>query len=170
MAHDATHAGDPHVKHVAQGYDDAGGHAAHGHGTGEYWVIFALLMVLLFATVGAAYVDLKHFNVPVAYAIASLKAGLILWYFMHLKYSTRLTQVFAFASFAWVVLMLIITLGDYVSRTLLPRADVQTTIFKVDSYERESGVPRSQQASQPGTTAPGTAPRGSKAGSTDHKD
>jgi cytochrome c oxidase subunit 4 len=147
MAHD--HAHDP-AAHLADhgnvtqhtGGDDHG----HVHGTTEAWMVFVVLMVLLFATVGAAYMNLHWGNVPVAYAIASLKAVLILWYFMHLKYSTRLVHVFAFASFAWLALMLIVTLGDYASRKFeVKRADSRTRIRKVDSFSRQSGVDSSQQ-------------------------
>jgi hypothetical protein len=58
---------------------------------------------------------------------------------MHLNQQTRLVQVFAFASFAWLALFLIMIGGDYVSRTFLPRAQPATTIRKVDSYSAMSG-------------------------------
>jgi cytochrome c oxidase subunit IV len=153
MAHDhahdpAAHAGDHGNLTQHTGGDDHGhgeGHG-HGHGTTEAWMVFVVLMVLLFATVGAAYVNLHWGNVPVAYAIASLKAVLILWYFMHLKYSTRLVHVFAFASFAWLALMLIVTLGDYFSRHFnVMRADPRTHIRRVDSFPVQSGVAKSKQ-------------------------
>jgi cytochrome c oxidase subunit 4 len=126
-----------------------GGDQAHeDHGTGAYWMVFILLMVLLLATVGAAYINLGHFNVPLAYAIASIKATLILWYFMHLKQSTRLTQVFAFASFAWLALMLIMTFGDYIGREMiLPKAEVYTHLRKVHSYPVQSGIARAKVGS-----------------------
>src|SRR4051794_10764417 len=134
MSHDPVHADSAHA---VQGHD---AHGHHGHGTTEAWMVFVVLMVLLFATVGAAYMNLRWANVPVAYAIASVKAGLILWYFMHLKYSTRLIHVFAFASFAWLALMLIVTLGDYASRKFpVKRADARTHIRKVDSFPIQSG-------------------------------
>jgi cytochrome c oxidase subunit 4 len=121
------------------------GHGEHAHGTREYWMVFVILMVLLLATVGAAFINMGHFNVPVAFSIAVLKAGLILWFFMHLKQSTRLSHVFAFASFAWLALMLIITLGDYVSRNIMGRAEAETHIRQVDSYPIMSGQRQSQQ-------------------------
>ena len=69
---------------------------------------------------------------------------------MHLKYSTRLTQVFAFASFAWLALMVLITLGDYASRNIVGRADAETTIRHVDSYQVNSGI---ADTALPGTYA-----------------
>lgn len=135
----------------AEGHGDHG-HGEHAHGTREYWMVFFILMILLLATVGAAYINLGHFNVPVAYSIAIVKAALILWFFMHLKQSTRLSHVFAFASFAWLALMLIITLGDYFSRTILARAEPKTHIREVDSWGRVSGIHDSRQMSQEQTS------------------
>ncbi|MDB5295592.1 MAG: caa(3)-type oxidase, subunit [Phycisphaerales bacterium] len=119
--------------------DSHHGHDPHDHGTGLYWIVFLALAGLMIATVLVSYINMGHFNVPVAYGIASLKAALILWFFMHLNRSTRLTQVFAFASFVWLGIFLIMTLGDYISRNMVPRAQAQTMIRKVDSYDVVSG-------------------------------
>jgi cytochrome c oxidase subunit 4 len=143
MAHHAESTS--HADAHAANHGEHGHGGEHAHGTTEYWMIFFILMVLLLATVFAAFVNMGHFNVPVAYTIAIVKAGLILWYFMHLKQSTRLAHVFAFASFAWLALMLIITMGDYLSRHILGRADAQTHIRQVDSWERVSGISDSRQ-------------------------
>ncbi len=55
--------------------------------------VFVVLLVLLFATVGAAYLPLGALHFPTAMAIAAAKAVLIVVYFMHVKYSHRLTAV-----------------------------------------------------------------------------
>lgn len=147
MAHDTAHHSEPH--------GDVLPYAGHGdshehHGTGIYWFVFIALMVLLVATVLVAFINMGRFNVPVAYAIATLKAVLILWFFMHLNQSTRLTQVFAFASFAWLLIFLIMMAGDYMSRHILPRADGMTMIRRVDSYEQQSGYRSNLLPGQPG--------------------
>jgi cytochrome c oxidase subunit 4 len=147
--------------------DSTHGHDDHEHSVRPYLIVFAALGVLMAATVGAAYVNLGYFNVPVAYAIASLKASLILWFFMHLNRSTRLVQVFAFASFAWLLIFLIMTLGDYVSRNIMARADPMTGIRKVDSYEAASGMRAAQNVRPEDDT--GVQRRGSSPKSTDHK-
>jgi cytochrome c oxidase subunit IV len=130
--------------HATTTHADSKGHDDHGHGhhgTGIYWIVFFALMFLMFATVAVAYFHLGAFNVPVAYGIATLKAILILWFFMHLSESSRLIQVFAFSSFAWLLICLIMVSGDYLSRgkSMLPRADPLTEIRKVDSYDVQSG-------------------------------
>jgi cytochrome c oxidase subunit IV len=79
-------------------------------------VIFALLLLLLLATVGAAYVPLGPLNFPLAMAIATTKAVLIVLFFMHALYSHRLTLVISIASLLWLAIMIALTLSDYHSR------------------------------------------------------
>ena len=63
-----------------------------------YYSIFGALMVLTTATVLAAYVNLGRFNAPVALAIATFKATLVVLFFMHVKYSSRLTKLIVLTS------------------------------------------------------------------------
>jgi cytochrome c oxidase subunit 4 len=84
--------------------------------TKTYLVIFLLLMALLGFTVGVAFLDLGRYNLPAAMAIAVVKAVLIVMFFMHVKYASRLTWVFAAAGFFWLAIMLIFTMTDYMSR------------------------------------------------------
>lgn len=96
----------------------SGNNNSHGHisSIGAYLTVFAALMVLLFATVGAAYVNLGPLNIYVAMSIAIVKAVLVVLYFMHVRYSTTLTMVTAAAGFLWLILLLGITAMDYISR------------------------------------------------------
>jgi cytochrome c oxidase subunit IV len=82
-------------------------------------LVFIALLVLLFATVGAAYLPLGDLQFPVALAIAVTKAVLIVLFFMHLLHSHRLTMVVCIASFLWLAIMLALTLSDYQSRDWL---------------------------------------------------
>jgi cytochrome c oxidase subunit 4 len=84
-----------------------------------YYTIFAILMVLLFLTIAVAYVDLGVLGVPVAMTIATVKAILILLYFMHVKFSDKLVWIFSTAAFFWLVFLLLLVLGDYASRDWL---------------------------------------------------
>lgn len=81
-----------------------------------YYAIFASLMVLTGLTVAVAFVDLKVFNTVVALTIAVLKATLVVLFFMHVKYSTRLTWVVAASGVVWLAIMFSITFADYLSR------------------------------------------------------
>jgi cytochrome c oxidase subunit 4 len=82
-----------------------------------YAAIFGLLLALTLATAGAAFIDLGgSFNAVVALLIAGGKALLVILFFMHVRYSSRLTWVFVGAGFFWLLIMLVLTLADVLSR------------------------------------------------------
>jgi cytochrome c oxidase subunit 4 len=81
-----------------------------------YIAVFIALNVLLLATVGAAYLPLGDFHFVIAMALATVKAVLIVLYFMHVKDSHRLTAVICVASFLWLGIMIALTMTDYLSR------------------------------------------------------
>ncbi len=81
-----------------------------------YYAIFSALMVGTALTVGAAFVDLGPLNTIVAMAIAITKASLVVVFFMHVKYGPKLVWLIIIASVFWLILMLGITLGDYLTR------------------------------------------------------
>ena len=92
-----------------------------------YVGIFLSLMVLTAATVAAAYVNLGSFNIVIALAIASLKATLVVLYFMHARYSPKRTQLVIIAAVFWLAIMLALTLSDYVTRDRDVAANTQIT-------------------------------------------
>jgi cytochrome c oxidase subunit 4 len=81
-----------------------------------YFLIFGALMVLTVLTVIVANFDLKQFNAIVALSIAVLKALLVVLYFMHVRYSSRLIWVFVAAGFIWLIIMIALTFSDYMTR------------------------------------------------------
>ncbi|MBN1218254.1 MAG: cytochrome C oxidase subunit IV family protein [Anaerolineae bacterium] len=81
-----------------------------------YLIVFALLLVLLAITVTVSFFHFGVLNVFVALGIATIKAGLIMAYFMHLRYSTRLIWIFAGLGFYGLMIMILIAMGDYVAR------------------------------------------------------
>ncbi len=83
-----------------------------------YYTIFGLLMVLTALTVFAAFHHLGVFNFPVAIGIAITKATLVILFFMHAKYSSRLTKLFVGMSFFFLLILFTLTLTDYLSRGL----------------------------------------------------
>jgi cytochrome c oxidase subunit IV len=82
-----------------------------------YYAIFATLMVMTAVTVAVAFVDLGRFNAFVALSIAVFKAMLVVLYFMHVRYSSRLTWVFVASGFFWLGIMIALTLSDYLTRS-----------------------------------------------------
>ncbi|MGH9236507.1 MAG: cytochrome C oxidase subunit IV family protein [Vicinamibacterales bacterium] len=83
-----------------------------------YYTIFGILMVMTALTVYAAFHHLGVFNFPVAIGIAITKATLVVLFFMHAKYSSRLTKLFVGMSFFFLIIMFALTLTDYMSRGL----------------------------------------------------
>jgi cytochrome c oxidase subunit 4 len=81
-----------------------------------YYRVYGILLGLTLLTVGVAYLDLGPLNVVVALGIAVGKAVLVMLFFMHLRYSTRLTWVVAAAGVVWLAHLLIFTLTDYLTR------------------------------------------------------
>ena len=81
-----------------------------------YYLIFLTLMVCTAITVAVAFVDLGPLNAVVAMTIAVLKATLVVLFFMHVKYSTRLTWAVVLGSVFWLGILLVMTAGDYLTR------------------------------------------------------
>ncbi len=81
-----------------------------------YYAIFLTLLVMTGITVWVAFIDLGPLNNIVAMTIAVFKATLVVLYFMHVRYSSRLTWVFVAAGFFWFGILIALTLSDYYSR------------------------------------------------------
>jgi cytochrome c oxidase subunit IV len=81
-----------------------------------YYTIFAALSVLTGVTVAAAFFDLGLLNPVVALSIAVFKASLVVLFFMHLKYSSRLTWIIGGAAVFWLGILLVLLLSDYATR------------------------------------------------------
>jgi cytochrome c oxidase subunit IV len=84
-----------------------------------YYVIFGLLMGFTAITIGTAFVDLGPLNAVAALAIASVKATLVILFFMHVKYSTRLTWAVVVGSVFWLGILLVLLASDYITRRWL---------------------------------------------------
>jgi cytochrome c oxidase subunit IV len=93
-------------------------HAGHDHvvPVRNYILVFTTLIVLTGVTVFAASRDLGALNVPIALTIAGFKAFLVLFIFMHVKYSSRLVSTIIIATGAWLMVLLLGIFGDYVVR------------------------------------------------------
>ncbi|HEY6218088.1 MAG TPA: cytochrome C oxidase subunit IV family protein [Pyrinomonadaceae bacterium] len=82
-----------------------------------YIFVLLALLVLTVVTYLVSRVDLGKLNVVIALAIAATKVSLVALYFMHARYSSRLTRVVIGAGLAWLTILLTLTLTDYVTRT-----------------------------------------------------
>ena len=94
-------------------------HAEHGtHSRGFYVAIGISLLVLTAITVFAAFVNLGPFNPVVALLIASIKATLVILFFMHVKgASEKLTAAIVVSGFFFLLILLALALADYLTRS-----------------------------------------------------
>lgn len=81
-----------------------------------YFGVFAALMVLTALTTAVAFVDLGALNDITMLTIAVVKATLVILIFMHVRYSGRLTALVVAGGFLWLLILLALTLQDYLTR------------------------------------------------------
>jgi cytochrome c oxidase subunit IV len=81
-----------------------------------YYTIFAILMFCTYLTVQIAFFDLGVLNTIAALGIAVFKATLVALFFMHLKYSPRLTWAVVLGSIFWFGILIALTMSDYLTR------------------------------------------------------
>jgi cytochrome c oxidase subunit IV len=84
-----------------------------------YYLVFGALIVGTAITVGAAFVDLGALNNVVMLTIAITKATLVVLYFMHVRWSTRLTWVVVASGFFWLLILFGLTMQDYLTRGMV---------------------------------------------------
>ncbi|MFZ0820511.1 MAG: cytochrome C oxidase subunit IV family protein [Candidatus Acidiferrales bacterium] len=85
-----------------------------------YIAIFLVLLALTAVTTYVSFIDLGRMNTVVALAIAVTKMLLVILFFMHVKYSPRLTKLTIIAAFFWFGLLITFTLSDVLTRQWTP--------------------------------------------------
>jgi cytochrome c oxidase subunit 4 len=118
------------------------GHIAPVRG---YVLIFSLLMVFTAITVGVAFVNLGPFNFPVAISIAIIKATLVVLFFMHVKYSSRLTKLIIGSGFFFLLVLFSLTMTDYLSRGWQTNRPTEAS----GTRPRGAGLSQGQGAARP---------------------
>jgi cytochrome c oxidase subunit 4 len=95
----------------------------HGPSLGLMLGVFAALLGLTGLTVIVAYQDLGRFAAAVALAIAATKGTLVVLYFMHLRYASKLIALYAGSGLFFLAILLGITLGEVSGRPAQPSVD-----------------------------------------------
>jgi cytochrome c oxidase subunit 4 len=126
--------------------------SGHVSPKGVYYAIFGALMVFTIITVEVARYNLGRLNFPVAIGIAITKATLVILFFMHAKYSSKLTKLFVGTAFFFLAILLGLTMTDYLSRGKRTysggaagagygvRTPRPPAVLKVDEGETEAGA------------------------------
>jgi cytochrome c oxidase subunit 4 len=81
-----------------------------------YIITFAALIALTATTYGIAYIDLGRFNAVIALVIAVGKVLLVALFFMHVRYSPRLTWAVIGGGLFWLGIIIVLTMSDYLTR------------------------------------------------------
>jgi cytochrome c oxidase subunit 4 len=95
--------------------------------------VWLACMALLIATVAASLSHLGPIKPVLSLLIATTKAGLILWFFMHLREVTGLVRLFALGALFWLAIMFGLTINDYATRDLRDTAVHGQTSFTPES-------------------------------------
>jgi cytochrome c oxidase subunit 4 len=103
-AHASAHAHEAHTPHIT---------------VQTLFIIYGCLLGLMFLTVMIALLDLGRGNFLIAMGIATVKMVLIILYFMHVRYSEKLTWVFSSAAIFWFLILVGGLLNDYLTRNYL---------------------------------------------------
>ena len=144
MTHQAPNPGDPKFDWTdPHGFHhDAEGHETHGHHVSPWQLLVAVLVGLLFftgLTVGVAKGEVwltetlgvpitQLWNVIIAMSIATVKAMLVLMYFMHLRHDNPLNT--------WIVLFTLLTFGVFLT---FPALDIANR-DAVNPYKAQNAV------------------------------
>lgn len=120
MNHQVSTAHDPHTlaMHDPANVTNPEHHEHHIVGPTTYLAILGVLLLGTGLTVGAALLPgvPEWANAPIALAIAVTKAVFVVLFFMHVKYSTKLTKLTVFAGFFAFFTLVVMSLLDYISR------------------------------------------------------
>ena len=81
-----------------------------------YIRVWIALLALLALTWGLAELNLGPFNNVAALSISITKMLLVVLFFMHGRYEKMLTWIFIAAGLIWFLIMVDLTLGDYLTR------------------------------------------------------
>jgi cytochrome c oxidase subunit 4 len=84
-----------------------------------YILVFLALLVGTGLTVWAATIDLKQYNIVLALIIACIKASLVILFFMHVYYSSKLTKAIVISGLCTLMILFFFTLTDLATRGAL---------------------------------------------------
>ena len=85
----------------------------------KYFVVYFALLALTLLTCALSFVPQIGWHATIGLGIASIKAGLIAVFFMHILSSDRLPWLALLAGILWFLLLISLTLADYLTRTVL---------------------------------------------------
>ena len=101
---------------MSDAHASTGEHKPHVLPLRIYVAVAASLMILTVITVWVSYLDFGIFNIIVAMGVATIKAGLVVLFFMHLKYDEKFNAIVFVGSLAFLAVFFVLTLADTMER------------------------------------------------------
>ena len=95
--------------------DSKAGH--HATGPRSYFIVWAILLICTGLTVWTGYMDLGAVNLPLALSIATFKASLVIWIFMHMSEAAGTNRIVFVTSFVFMLVMIFGVFGDLWTRS-----------------------------------------------------
>lgn len=154
------------------GHADDGAVHAHVSSSFFYIAVFGALICLTVATVGQSYIDLGRLNIAIVVLIASMKASLVVTFFMHLRWDNKFNAFMFIASIFFIGVFFAYTMNDTERRGEMD-GDQNVKVLPKTGQEAPGGfesVRNAQEAAMKGGHAPaapgasGAAPAGGAAG------
>ncbi len=87
--------------------------------TRTYYGVFAALIALTLLTVGVSFVELGAWHTTIGVLIGAVKASLVVLFFMHLLHSSKVSWLAVLAGLFWLLILMTLTLSDYLTRQVL---------------------------------------------------
>ena len=84
-----------------------------------YLLVAIVLLILTLCTVGASFLPLGPFHTPVALGFSVVKAILVAWFFMNVRYSGPVTRLVILVAIIWFGILLVGVTDDYLTRGIL---------------------------------------------------
>ncbi len=81
-----------------------------------YLLVWAALIALTGLTIYVAGIELERFGMTVNILIASCKAGMVVYIFMHLKYESTVLKLMLFMAIITLTAIIVLTFSDIMYR------------------------------------------------------
>ena len=141
MASD-SHALD-HDSHDSHDHADDGAVHAHVSSVGFYIAVFAGLLTLTLLTVGQSYVDLGKLNIIIVIFIATMKASLVVTFFMHLRWDNKFNALIFISTIFFIGVFFTYTINDTGQRNEFD-PDHNVKVWEKNGEAAPGGMPESQ--------------------------
>lgn len=81
-----------------------------------FWRVWIVLELLLAASYGLSRIEMGGGDIVIPLLLSTAQTLLVILFFMHVRYSERVVWVFAAIGFLWLLILVDLTLSDYITR------------------------------------------------------